>query len=115
MDLYHSDIRLPEGFRLPARVVTLKWTRHAESARHNDRYGEIPSIPLVDLAQCRVIEVGMEGRKVRKVVVRTALDADNDIIFVLIPAGLDPWVVKTVWINRWDDTHRTLDHSKYVH
>lgn len=113
MDLYHTDIRLPDGFRLPNRMVELEWTRHAEGARHNDRYGTIPRVPVVNLGLCRTIEVGLEGRRVRKVVVRTELDDTNDMILVLVP-GPGKWTVKTVWINQKNDTHRTLDRSKYV-
>jgi hypothetical protein len=94
-------------------VVNLYWTRHADRARLNDRYGEIPPIPLVDLAQCNTIEVGLTGRKVEKVVVRTPFDTYNDLVLVLIP-GPGAWTVKTVWFNQVNDTHKTLDRSKYM-
>lgn len=113
MDLYHADIRLPENFRLPARTVGLSWTNHAERARNTDRYGEIPRVPVVNLGLCSTIEVGLEGRRVRKVVVRTNLDRDYDMVLVLIP-GPNDWTVKTVWLNEVGDTHKTLDRSKYV-
>ncbi len=113
MALYHTDIRLPTGFRLPDRVVELAWTRHAEGARHNDRYGVIPKIPVVNLGLCRTIEVELQGKRVLKVVVRTALDKTNDIVLVLVP-GPGAWTVKTVWINKKNDSHKTLDRSKYV-
>jgi hypothetical protein len=112
MDLYHRDIRLPSGYRLPARVVELVWTKHAERARGNDRYGEIPRIPVVNLAYCDTIEVGVEGSRVAKVVVRTAFDANVDLVLVLIPGAR--WTVKTVWFNEVNDTHKTLDRTKYV-
>lgn len=114
MELYHRDIRLPDGFRLPARTVGLAWTRHAQQASHNDRYGQVPWWSSLDLSHCDVIEVGMTGRRVEKVVVRTELDHINDVVYVLIPNGLNPWTVKTVWINRKRDSHKTLDRSKYV-
>lgn len=113
MDLYHADIRLPVGFRLPARLVELSWTRHADNARASDRYGEIPRIPVVNLGECRTVEVGLEGRRVRKVVVRTTLDAFNDLILVLVP-GPAAWTVKTVWINEKNDSHKTLNRSRYM-
>jgi len=113
MDLYHAEIRLPDGFRLPARRVGLTWTKHAEGARKNDRYGYIPKMDTVDLTVCRTIEVGITGRRVEKVVVRTSLDDMDDLILVLIPGPRD-WVVKTVWINRKNDVHKTLDRSKYM-
>lgn len=113
MELYHADIRLPDGFRLPARLVELYWTHHAREARLNDRYGVIPQVPCLNLAQCRVIEVGLEGRRVRKIVVRTMFNDAYDIVFVLMP-GPNKWGVKTVWYNEVNDTHRTLDRSRYV-
>lgn len=113
MDLYHADIRLPQGFRLPNRLIGLSWTRHATHARNDDRYGYIPEIPVLNLGECQTIEVGMEGGHVRKIVVRTELDDFNDIVFVLIP-GPNKWIVKTVWINQENDSHRTLNRSRYV-
>jgi hypothetical protein len=112
MELYHADIRLPHGFRLPNRVVSLKWTNHATSARKDDRYGFIPAPTALNLGECRVIEVGVQGRRVAKVVVRVELDDDNDLVFVLIPGNV--WTVKTVWINERNDSHKTLDRSRYV-
>lgn len=113
MDLYHADIRLPDGYRLPNRVVPLFWTNHAHRARQNDRYGFIPEIPVLNLGECRTIEVGMENNRVTKIVVRAELDDENDLVFVLIP-GNGQYTVKTVWINQRNDSHKTLDKSKYV-
>ena len=113
MDLYHCDIRLPDNFRLPARVVALFWTNHARRACLNDRYGEIPQIPVLNLEMCETIEVGLEGRRVRKVVVRTGFDDLLDLVLVLVP-GPHKWTVKTVWLNHINDTHSTLDKSRYV-
>jgi hypothetical protein len=113
MDLYHADIRLPAGFRLPNRLVKLAWSNHALRARRDDRYGDIPQIPLLNLGECRAVEVGMEGQRVAKIVVRAELDDDNDVVFVLIPRN-PAYLVKTVWINRRDDKHKTLDRSKYM-
>jgi hypothetical protein len=114
MDLYHSDIRLPEGFRLPVQTVALDWTRHARQAAINDRYGTIPFWDTLDLGETEVIEVGLTGRKVEKVVLRTRLDNHYDVIYVLIPNGSRPWTVKTVWLNSRRDLHRTLDRSRYI-
>lgn len=113
MDLYHADIRLPDGFTLPKRVVELFWTNHARTACVNDRYGLMNPFPVLDLGQCDVIEVGVLGTKVVKIVLRTEYDDEFDIVIVVIPQR-ERWTVKTVWLNRWDDLHRTLDRSKYV-
>lgn len=114
MELYHSDIRLPARFSLPNRAVALVWTNHAKRARLTDRYGVIEQFSILNLGLCQTIEVGMEAGRVRKVVVRTKYDDINDIVVVLIP-GPSKWTVKTVWLNRSNDLHKTLDHSRYVH
>lgn len=112
MDLYHADIRLPDGFSLPADRVSLRWGVHADKARTDDRYATIPKFDTIPLAAFNVVEVGLEGRKVAKVVVRGHWTKDLDVVFVLIPGR--EWFVKTVWINERTDSHGTLDRSRYV-
>jgi hypothetical protein len=112
MDLYHAEIGLPKGFALPAERVALSWTRHAEKARKDDRYGEIPAFTSLPLSSFSVVEVGMENGRVAKIVVRGRYTKEKDVIFVLIPGKV--YTVKTVWINLHSDQHKTLDRSKYV-
>jgi len=112
MNLYHVELGLPPGFALPGDRVNLRWTNHAEHARTSDRYGVIPKVSTLPLSVFSVIEVGMEGRRVAKVVVRGSLNKTQDAIFVLIPGS--EWTVKTVWINEKNDQHKTLDRSRYV-
>lgn len=111
---YHKDIRLPEGFRLPARRVSLAWSVHAKRAAKDDRYGLMTVFDTLMLGECETIEVTIEGRCVRKLVLRTEWDTDHDIVLVVIPETPTHYFVKTVWLNHVDDTHRTLDRSKYV-
>ena len=112
MNLYHTDLGLPKGFALPDTRVPLMWTEHAKKARTSDRYGVIPMVETLPLASFSVIEVAMTGKRVEKVVVRGSFTKDLDAVFVLIPGEV--WKVKTVWINKKNDTHKTLDRSKYV-
>lgn len=112
MDLYHAEIRLPDGFTIPTARVALKWTRHAERARWDDRYGMIPMFSTIPLSQFEVIEVGVEAGIIAKILVRGHYTDEIDICFVLIPGP--QYVVKTVWMNRRNDQHKTLDRSKYV-
>lgn len=113
MDLYHADIRLPDGFVAPTARVRLRWTRHADVARSNDRYGEIPRFQTATLGRLKVIEVGVENNKVVKILFRGRLDDTRDVCMVLMPVR-DFWLVKTVWCNVSDDGHQTLDTSRYV-
>jgi hypothetical protein len=112
MDLYHADIVLPAGFVAPTARVELAWTAHADSARKDDRYGEIPRFKTATLGRLQVIEVGMSGKRIDKILFRGRLDDTRDVCMVLIPGKR--WTVKTVWQNLRTDTHHTLDRSKYV-
>jgi hypothetical protein len=116
MELYHRDIRLPDGFTLPARLIMLKYTAHALRAMGNDRYGQIAHIPIINLGKFEPVEVGVENGLVQKVVVRGEYNDTLDVVFVLIPhqPTRDTWTVKTVWLNEANDSHKTLDRSKYV-
>lgn len=113
MDLYHADIRLPDGFVAPTQRVALEWSRHAEQARQTDRYGDIPAFRTATLGNLDVIEVGVESNRVSKILFRGRIDADRDLCMVLIPRT-GSWLVKTVWINLNSDGHGTLDRSRYV-
>ena len=114
MDLYHTDIRLPDGFVAPTARVDLIWTRHADRARYDDRYGFIPRFSNIPLKAFKVIEVGMENNQCAKIVVRGHWTDDLDVVFVLIPSHPTCYVVKTVWANCRNDVHKSLDRSKYV-
>lgn len=118
MDLYHADIRLPNGFTKPTGRVSLLWTRHADNARKNDRYGDIRKFQSATLDRLDVIEVGVERGVVKKILFRGRYTDTLDVCMVLIPDFSiynGPWTVKTVWINERADKHGTLDRSKYVH
>lgn len=112
MELFHADIRLPEGFVAPTARVPLRWTRHADEARKNDRYGDIPRFKTATLRRLSVVEVGVENGKVVKILFRGRLDDTRDVCMVLIPGR--EWTVKTVWVNERNDAHKTLDRSRYV-
>lgn len=111
--LYHSEIGLPAGFIAPVQKVSLRWTQHAIAESTKDRYAIIPMRDTMTLEWYDVVEVGMRNGAVSKIVFRGGMDKDNDIVIVLIPNGSNPWTVKTCWINKKNDSHKTLDRSKY--
>ena len=113
MDLYHSEIRLPDNFVAPRGRVALDWTRHALNAANDDRYGEIPVFKHARLENLKVIEVGVEAGRVAKILFRGRIDSERDLCMVLIP-GTGAWTVKTVWVNLFTDRHTTLDRNKYM-
>lgn len=113
MDLYHAEIRLPDGFVPPTARVPLRWTNHADRARMDDRYGEIPRFRTASLGSLRVVEVGIENGRIAKILFRGRMSATLDVCMVLIP-GTRAWTVKTVWINESKDSHGTLDRTRYI-
>lgn len=114
MGLYHRDLGLPKGLDVMTGKVRLEWTRHAEHARVNDRYGDVTKWGVLDLDMCDVIEVEADPKtmQVSKFVLRTGHGPDYDVVYVVIPRPA-AWVVKTVWLNDVNDTHKTLDITRY--
>lgn len=112
MSLYHSQIGIPESVKaqLPQGKLEVRYSFHAQESRFSDRYGYIPEIKIIDTEAAKVIEVETEMGRVEKVVYRTSLDDKLDICIVVL---VNKHLVKTTWINRKSDTHKTLDASKY--
>lgn len=113
--LWHSEIRLPDGFHKPTQRVSLEWTSHALRAAQDDRYGTIPVRDTMTLEWYDVVEVATVGNRVTKLVMRGGMNKTDDIVIVIRPKRNGVWTVVTAWINRKTDAHKTLDHSKYMH
>lgn len=112
--LYHTEIGLPSWFKMPGQRVKLDYGNHARQEAMQDRYGQVKLPPILNLRRLKVIEVGVIDGKVSKILFRGHHDKMHDVCFVLIPRGKNPWTVKTVWLNRKDDIHRTLDKARYA-
>lgn len=110
--LFHTDLGFPVKFQAPTGTYKLEWSNHANKARYDDRYGFIETFDTITTKDYTVIELLVEDGKIAKIVLRGELDNDFDITYVLIPRK-GSWLVKTVWLNYWNDTHKTLDTSKY--
>ncbi len=110
MKLYHYQVFMPK-LKLPVGTMELIYGRHALTSAKNDRYGLIRLPNFLDLTQAKVIEVETDDNKnVVKVVYRTKLDNTRDLCIVVL---VDTCFVKTVWINKANDQHRTLDTQRY--
>jgi hypothetical protein len=111
MDLYHREVGMPEfAKQLDGMKFFLKPTRHAEEQCINDRYGtfQIPDVLRIKLSE--VFEIGAEFNRVVKVAVRKTYDEQHDISIVF---NVHDGRVRTAWLNKKTDTHRTLDRAKY--
>jgi len=110
MALYHKDIFLPAAARALRFAVMLRYSAHARRAATNDRYGDINLPRVFNSDNAELVEAEVENGKVRKMVYRQPYNGENDLVIVLNPDGL----VRTVWLNQTNDSHRTLDTTKYA-
>jgi len=112
MSLYHTNKGIPEAIlrKLPTQKFQVCYSYHAQEARLTDRYGEAPEMKVIDPQACKVIEVETIEGRIEKVVYRTSATNDLDICLAVL---INKALVKTVWMNRKNDTHKTLDLSKY--
>ena len=110
MALYHKDVFLPAAARALRFAVMLRYSAHARQAAKTDRYGDISLPHVFNSDDAELIEVEVENSKVRKMVYRQPYNRENDLVIVMNPDGL----VRTVWLNRNNDAHHTLDTTKYA-
>ena len=117
--LYHKLVFWPKVIakQMPEGILPCRWTNHARKARTNDRYGVIPHFDKIDMEALDWFEAELEhtrgNLKLVKLVGRMYLGEGNDIVVVILidERGLR---VKTVWINKTNDKHRTLNRRKYA-
>lgn len=109
--LYHVDIGFPADLKLPRGQLALEYSFHARRAAETDRISPYCSLPgLLDLS-AGIVEVEVKHGKLIKVVTRQPYSEQVDIVLVVM---LTTGRVKTVWFNRTNDKHRTLDRSRYA-
>lgn len=111
--LYHFEIGLPEGFTKPDFLVKIHHGPHTRKEAFRDKYGEIKLPVFLNLKEYEVIEVGMIGDDVSKILFRGRLDETRDLCIVLIPNSGGIWKSKTCWVNVKSDKHSTLDTTRY--
>lgn len=108
---YHADLGIPSSAQTNFGQMLLDYSGHALSAAQDDRYGNIINLPRsLDTSTAQVIEVETDGRKTTKVLYRIPYSDEFDLMLAVIP---DRRFVKTVWLNRNDDKHETLQDWKY--
>lgn len=112
--LWHSDIRLPAGFTAPRGRWPLNYSQHAIRASFSDHYGEIRILKSLTMSRFDVVEVETLDGEVVKLVIRGSYNEDFDIVMAVMPTASNTFFVKTVWLNRKNDRHATLDRNRYV-
>ena len=62
--------------------------------------------------ECKIVEVETDkNNNIVKIVYRKQLNQKLDLCLVVM---VQQSLVKTIWLNEANDTHRTLDRSKYA-
>lgn len=108
MYIYHADLGMPHDCPEPVGGKALTYTVHAYAEARKDRVQDrLPRVvPMgADLIEAKVT---WQNEPVSWVL-RTSLDRDRDLVLVVT----SEYMVKTVWVNRKDDPHATLDVHKY--
>lgn len=117
MALYHRNIGWPGDVRWPEGRYRLVYTRHARTEAAVDKYRPIQLPPTIELYGIgRIVEAEIrEDGTVTKLVARVPYDVWHDLALVLVPGKeYNVFVVKTVWLNERNDTHRSLDARRYT-
>jgi len=116
--LYHRDVGFPKNWveLLPRNFrptnIKLTYGSHARKEALSDKYGsiELPQTLAFNKDALYLFEIEIKDGKVVKLGVRKSHDELNDLIIIFQP---NDGFVRTVWLNRKEDSHKTLDTSKY--
>lgn len=114
MPLFHRNLGFPKHISLPKGLFKLIWSNHAIQATENDRYGNIVRVDGISIDPYRIFEIELcqENANIIKFCYRSRYNSVFDISYVFHFEGRSLFV-KTVWLNKKDDNHKTLDRSKY--
>lgn len=112
VNLYHRSVYAPAPmFRSPG-VVRLDITNHARKAAREDRYGDLSKYLRhnLDFDATDIVEVEVTDGVITKRTVRLPITTELVLVLVVSAEGR----VITVWGNRMDDDHATLNTKKFV-
>lgn len=110
--LYHREVFAPSALFKSPGILSLRYTEHARLAAKNDRYGDLSQYlrPDVQFDAADIVEIEVQGGLIAKWVVRLSVTRQLDLVMAITREG----AVKTVWGNKADDSHASLDIRKYV-
>lgn len=106
--LYHRDYGIPLGCPEPQEGHALVYTLHAHKEAQKDRVANVLPVCMLDHMDLIEVELNRRGEPV-KWTVRMPLTKGRDLVLVVT----SEYLVKTVWVNKSDDLHNTLDRTKY--
>lgn len=115
--LYHEKTGFPQDIiSLLEKAASQQFTMKLEFTKHAleraATYGCTKQLPAqINWADIHIFEIGIVDGVLDKVVARLNFDNKNDVVFVLSAGNRK---VRTLWLNRKTDQHKTLDLSKYA-
>ena len=113
--LYHKELGFGKlADNLYGKSFRLNYSGHAKRSCLEDRYGIISKPPFqatITKENLIELETNQFGGPV-KAVIRLPYDSKFDVVLAIIP-DFNVATVKTLWLNESNDSHFTLDKSKY--
>lgn len=116
--LYHREVYWPDKIQNQIdgalnSGLPFEFDPHAIGKKY-ERNISIEGITVDKLKKGYCFEAEVRKNKVVKFVIRYNYGNAYDLATVWMPRA-DCLYCKTIWLNKNDDTHLTLDESKYVH
>ena len=108
--LYHKLVFLPKINKIDADYPCV-YTQHARESALTDKYGLIILPKTYNIAKSDIIELEIKNNDINKLVIRIGYNDKYDLILVI---SFYTGMIKTVWLNKKDDNHYTLDKNKYI-
>jgi len=114
--LYHRDVYIPEGMREKIPLsFRVEYSKHSLDEAENDRkrFGlKILNLRRnLSFKEADIIEVETDSySNIIKVVFRERYNSEFDIVYAI---SLMDYKVKTIWLQKTDDFHNTLNRGKY--
>ena len=109
---YNKSVYMPK-IKTPRGNIEVKVTKHAVKAALTDSYGKIKLPTKINFNNYSVIEYTILRGMVNKYVLRKRHDENCDIVLVVLVENGE-YILKTTWLNRRDDKHRTLNSRNYI-
>ena len=126
-ELYHIEVYMPDEYiqktiELQKTLGRYYFSRHLKDyfSFHDYKHAIDKKVLINCINNLRSnpvtpFEIELDGDEVIKYVVRVPYSEELDIsIAMLVCNSWGNPMVKTAWLNSKDDTHHTLDFSKYV-
>jgi hypothetical protein len=115
MKTYNKAIFMPKDKLacVLGKTFALEFSSHAIEETEKDKFGRFQTYKKLTITEKNVIELSLDDTlNVCKLLVRTAYNAFNEVCYVIVPLG-DKAMVKTCWLMRKNDNHKSLDKSLY--